>query len=176
MKPAALPFILAAFMVAPAFAQSAAEKSGVNSLIGVAPKTEDFVMEAATSDMFEIESSKLAVERSDAPTKSFAEQMIADHQKTTDALKALVASGNVKAALPSAMTSSQEKELNTLKGLQGVDFTKQYHSDQEDAHKQAVDLFKRYGNEGDNPALKAWAADTRPALEQHLQMAKDLNE
>lgn len=63
MKTAAtLSFVLAAFTVAPAFAQSAAEKSGVNSLIGVAPKTEDFVTVAATSDMFEIESSKLAVE------------------------------------------------------------------------------------------------------------------
>ncbi len=71
MKTAALPCVLSALIVTPAFAQSAAEKSGVNSLIGVAPKTEDFVTEAATSDMFEIESSKLAVQRSDAATKSF---------------------------------------------------------------------------------------------------------
>ncbi len=49
-------------MSTPTFAQTAAEKTGVNSLIGVAPKTEDFVMEAATSDMFEIESSKLAAD------------------------------------------------------------------------------------------------------------------
>ncbi|OWW02386.1 DUF305 domain-containing protein [Rhizobium sp. R72] len=175
MKTVALSCVLTALMMAPALAQSAAEKSGVNSLIGVAPKTEDFVTEAATSDMFEIESSKLAVERSDAATKSFAEQMITDHQKTTEALKGLVASGNVKATLPAAMTSSQAEMLKTLNGLQGQDFTKQYHSDQEDAHKQAVDLFKRYGDEGDNPALKAWAVSMRPALEHHLQMAKDLN-
>ncbi|MBB4237232.1 hypothetical protein GGD57_003832 [Rhizobium esperanzae] len=38
-----------------------------------------------------------------------------------------------------------------------------------------VDLFKRYSDEGDNPGLKAWAASTRPVLEHHLQMAKDLN-
>lgn len=48
-----------------AFAQSAAESTGVNSLLGSAPKTEDFVAEAATSDLFEIASSKLAVERAD---------------------------------------------------------------------------------------------------------------
>lgn len=48
-----------------AFAQSAAESTGVNSLMGNAPKTEDFVTEAATSDMFEIASSKLAVEKAD---------------------------------------------------------------------------------------------------------------
>ena len=167
---------LAVMLAAPAFAQSAAEKTGVNSVMGVAPKTEDFVTEAAASDMFEIESSKLAVERSQDPaTKTFAQQMIADHTKTSDELKALVSGGKVKAMLPTAMSSAQQSMLDDLKKLNGDDFTKQYHSDQEDAHEDAVDLFKRYGDEGDNADLKAWAAKTRPALEHHLMMAKDMN-
>ena len=166
---------LALSLAVPAFAQSAAEKTGVNSLIGVPPKTEDFVQEAAASDMFEIASSKLAAERGDDATKAFAQQMVADHQKTSDELKALVSSGKVKATFPSAMTSEQQSMLDKLNGLQGDDFNKQYHSDQESAHEDAVDLFKRYGDEGDNPELKAWAAATRPALEQHLQMAEELN-
>jgi putative membrane protein len=157
------------------FAQSAAEKTGVNSVMGMAPKTEDFVLEAASSDMFEIESSKLALERVDDKTKTFAQQMLADHQKTSEELKAMIANGKVKAAAPASMTSSHKSMLNDLSKLQGDDFTKQYHSDQEDVHEEAVDLFKRYGEEGDNPELKAWAAKTRPALEHHLQMAKDLN-
>jgi putative membrane protein len=172
------PFLIAGLAVliaSPVLAQTAAEKTGVNSVLGVAPKTEDFVAEAATSDMFEIESSKLAIARSDASTKAFAEQMVKDHQKTTQELKALVSSGKVSAKIPQAMTSGQQSMLDKLKGLQGEDFTKQYHSDQEDAHEDAVDLFKRYGDEGDNADLKAWAANTRPALEHHLQMAKDLN-
>ncbi|RUM23940.1 DUF4142 domain-containing protein [Rhizobium vallis] len=166
---------LALSLAVPAFAQSTAEKTGVNSLIGIPPKTGDFVQEAATSDMFEIASSKLALERGDDTTKAFAQQMVTDHQKTTEELKALVSSGNVKAALPSAMTSDQQSMLEKLNGLQGKDFNKQYHSDQESAHEDAVDLFKRYGNEGDDPQLKAWAASTRPALEHHLEMAKELN-
>ncbi|TWF43363.1 DUF4142 domain-containing protein [Neorhizobium alkalisoli] len=166
---------LALLFASPVLAQSAAEKTGVNSVLGVAPKTEDFVAEAATSDMFEIESSKLALERSDAATKTFAQQMIADHEKTTGELKGLVSSGKVKATIPAAMTSSQQDMLDKLKGLQGDDFTKQYHSDQQSAHEDAVDLFKRYGDGGDNADLKAWAAATRPALEHHLQMATDLN-
>jgi putative membrane protein len=158
-----------------AFAQTAAEKTGVNSLIGVAPKTEDFVTEAATSDMFEIASSKLAVERADPATKTFAQQMIADHQKTSSEMKQLVDSGRVTAPLPADMTSSQKSMLDKLNGLQGDDFSKQYHSDQVLAHKDAVDLFKRYGDDGDNADLKAWAASTRPALEHHLMMAQDLD-
>ncbi|MBY2926485.1 DUF4142 domain-containing protein [Rhizobium leguminosarum] len=166
---------LAISLAGPVLAQSAAEKSGVNSLIGVAPKTEDFVQEAATNDMFEIESSKLAVDRGDAATKTFAQQMVTDHEKTSSELKALISAGKVKAQLPSAMTSAQQDMLDKLKGLQGDDFIKQYHSDQESAHEDAVDLFKRYGEGGDNAELKAWAASTRPALEHHLQMAEDLN-
>jgi putative membrane protein len=156
-------------------AQSAAEKTGVNSLIGVAPKTADFVQEAATSDMFEIESSKLALERGDAATKAFAQQMVTDHEKTSSELKALISGGKVQAQLPAAMTSAQQDMLDKLKGLQGDDFIKQYHSDQKSAHEDAVDLFKRYGEGGDNPELKAWAASTKPALEHHLQMAEGLD-
>ncbi len=89
-------------------AQSTAEKTGVNSVIGVAPKTEDFVLEAASSDMFEIESSKLAVERANEKTKPFAQQMLTDHQKTADELKALVTSGKAKATIPTAMSSAHQ--------------------------------------------------------------------
>ncbi|MFS2153297.1 DUF4142 domain-containing protein [Rhizobium sp. Rhizsp42] len=167
---------LAILFTSPVLAQSAAEKTGVNSVMGVAPRTEDFVTEVASSDMFEIESSKLAVERSqDAATKTFAQQMISDHMKTSAELKAMIDGGKVKAAIPSAMSSAQQSMLDDLKKLNGDDFTKRYHSDQEDAHEDAVDLFKRYGDEGENAELKAWAAKTRPALEHHLTMAKDLN-
>ncbi|TDW16169.1 uncharacterized protein DUF4142 [Rhizobium azibense] len=51
--------------------------------------------------------------------------------------------------------------LDKLKGPQGDDFIKQYHSDQESAHEDAIDLFKRYREGGDNAELKAWAASTR---------------
>lgn len=167
--------IIVAAAGSPVFAQSATEKTGVNSLLGVAPKTEDFVTEAASSDMFEIESSKLALERSDDKTKAFAQQMLIDHQQTSDELKGLVTAGKVKATIPTAMSSSHQNMLEDLKKLNGSDFTKEYQSDQEDVHEDAVDLFKRYGEEGENADLKAWAGKTRPALEHHLQMATELN-
>src|SRR5205085_10566289 len=51
--------VLGAAMI-PGFAQSLPEKTGVNQAMGIAPKTQDFVTEAAQSDMLEIASSKLA--------------------------------------------------------------------------------------------------------------------
>ena len=166
---------VAALMATTAFAQSAAESSGLNSVTGTPPKTEDFVMEAASSDMFEIESSKLAVERADEETKAFAQQMITDHQKTYDELKQLVEGGQVQATIPSSMMEAHQEQLADLQALQGDEFTEAYKDAQEDVHEDAVDLFQRYGSEGDNAELKAWAAKTVPALEHHLQMAEELN-
>lgn len=161
----------------PAFAQSAAESSGMNSVAGVPPKTADFVLEAASSDMFEIESSKLALENAaDDATKSFAQKMIEDHQKTSAELKQLVEGGKVEAQIPTEMTDAHKKMLEDLKALKGEEFTEEYRSAQEDVHEDAVDLFKRYGSEGDNAELKAWAAKTAPALEHHLKSAEELNE
>jgi putative membrane protein len=165
---------LAAFTVTGAGAQSIPEKSGVNSVLGIAPKTEDFVKELAVSDMFEIGSSKLAVERGDADSKAFAEKMIKDHTETTSELKELVSSGKVKADLPSAMDSAHQSKLDKLKSLNGADFNKQYDADQVSAHKDAVSLFERYAKGGDNDALKAFAAKTLPHLQGHLKMAQDL--
>jgi putative membrane protein len=125
--------------------------------------------------MFEIESSKLAMERSDAATKAFAQQMITDHEKTTADLKGLAANGKVKADLPSAMTDKQQSKLNDLKALQGDDFNKQYHAVQVDAHEDEADLFKRYGDKGEQADLKSWAAATLPHLQHHLDMANGLN-
>jgi putative membrane protein len=65
--------------------------------------------------------------------------------------------------------------LDKLKGLNGDDFTKQYHDNQVTAHKDAVSLFQRYGKGGDNDQIKNWASKTVPALEHHLQMAQDLD-
>ncbi|PTM97331.1 DUF4142 domain-containing protein [Mycoplana dimorpha] len=157
-----------------ALAQSATEKTGVNSLLGVAPSTQDFVNEASMSDMFEIASSNLALERADGATKDFAQEMVQDHQKTTTELQQLIKDGKVKATPASAMSDDQKSKLDNLKQLQRSDFVKRYQDDQVKAHKDAVDLFKRYADGGDNQDLKAWAANTLPTLQHHLAMAQDL--
>jgi putative membrane protein len=161
-------------LAAPAFAQSAGEKTGVNSALGIAPTTADFVKEVAISDMFEIQSSKLAEEKGNASEKTFASQMVTDHTKTSTELKGLVSSGKVKADVPAALDSSHQSKLDKLKGESGNDFSSGYNSDQVSAHKDAVSLFERYAKGGDNADLKDWAGKTLPALQHHLDMAQSL--
>lgn len=140
-------------------------------MVGAAPSTQDFVTQAAISDMFEIESSKLAQQKSTKDTiKSFASQMVADHTKTSQELK----SAATGVQIPADMDSSHQSKLDKLRGLNGADFDKQYISDQQSAHKDAVSLFDRYAKSGDNAGLKAWAGKTLPVLQHHKDMADKL--
>jgi putative membrane protein len=161
-------------LATPVMAQSIGEKTGVNSALGVSPTTADFVKEAAISDMFEIQSSQFAQERGNAREKTFAATMIKDHTKTTDDLKSMVSSGEVKAELPTALDSPHQSQLDKLKSLKDADFSSRYDQDQLSGHKDAVSLFERYAKSGDNPQLKDWAGKTLPTLRHHLEMAQDL--
>src|SRR6185503_16833162 len=167
--------LLALAAAAPSFAQSVPEKTGVNQALGVASNTQDFVTLVAQSDMLEIQSSKLALQKSDsAKTKTFAQKMIDDHTKTSTELKGLVSNGKVKASAPSGLDKAHQDKLDKLAKLQGKDFTKRYNDMQVSAHKDAVSLFERYGKDGDNADLKSFAGKTLPHLQEHLKMAQDL--
>jgi putative membrane protein len=157
-----------------ALAQSAGEKTGVNSALGIAPKTEDFIKEAAMSDMLEIEAAKIAQQKGNATEKTFAAQMISDHTKTSSELKGMV-SGDMKAALPNALDDSSQKKLDKLRDAKPEDFAAEYDPMQVSAHKDATSLFERYAKGGDDPKLKDWAGQTLPALQHHLEMAQDMN-
>ncbi len=174
MKKLLLAGAAALLLSSPALAQSLSEKSGVNSTLGITPKTQDFVTEAANSDMLEIDSSKLAVDNGNAKIKPFAEKMVSDHTATSSELKDLVGGGKTNVELPTSLDKTHQSKLDKLKGLKGADFVKQYEDMQVSAHKDAVSLFERYSKGGDNAALKAFAAKTLPHLQEHLTMAQNL--
>jgi putative membrane protein len=141
-----------------------------------APRAQEFVNKVAVSDMFEIQSSQLALteKQPDKDTKPFAQRMVKDHQKTTAELKKLVDSGRVQAKLPTALDSDHQQMLDELKGKTGKDFDQSYDQIQVKAHEDAVALFEAYAREGDNADLKKWAVATLPHLKQHLKMSQKL--
>ena len=159
-----------------AFAQSVGEKTGVNSTLGISPTTQDFVTEAANSDILELAAAKLAEAKGNADEKKFAEQMTTDHTQTSRDLKALVDGGDVRANIPVKLDSAGQKKLDELSDAKPQDFSGYYDPMQVSAHKDAVSLFERYAKSGDNPKLKDWAAKTLPVLQHHLEMAQSLNE
>ncbi|PHY94805.1 hypothetical protein CSR02_04310 [Acetobacter pomorum] len=166
-------FLAAALCVAtPVFAQSLPERTGINSVMGIAPKTDDFIRSVVWSDLFEIQSSQLAL--SEPSLKDFASKMIEDHHKTSAELKQILSDNNITNTLPVDTDDLSQKKLETLHTLHGQSFVRQYRDDQISAHENALSLFQRYAKNGDNPALKKWAAETVPTLEEHLRLAKNL--
>ena len=154
--------LVVSLLYSPAMAQTAA------------PSAQDFVTKVAISDMFEIQSSQLALtKQADTDTKPFAEKMIQDHQKTSSELKALVDGGKVKATLPTALDTQHQKMLDELKAKN--DFDASYDQTQLKAHQDAVALFEAYAKSGDNAELKGWAGQTLPHLKEHLRRRKSSN-
>ncbi|MBX7247474.1 MAG: DUF4142 domain-containing protein [Caulobacteraceae bacterium] len=131
--------------------------------------SEGFVSNAAIANMYEIEAAKLAQSRSrNAKVKEVAAKILADHTKAGDEMKA-AAQGMT---LPTALDERHQGMIDNLKGASDAEFDQVYLDQQEAAHNEAITLFGTYADNGDNAALKAFAAKTRPALEMHLQMVQ----
>ena len=146
-----------------AFAQSVGERTGVNSALGIAPKTEDFLKEAATSDMLEVDAAKIAQQKGNADEKQFTQQMVTDDTKTSNELRGMVPA-DMKSALPTSLDGSSQKQLDKRRDIAG-----QYDPMQVSAHKDAVSLFERYAKGGEDPKLKDWAGKTLPPFNTTLR-------
>ena len=176
MKKLALVLAATTMLSSAAFAETIGEKTGVNSALGVAPTTADFVKEAATSDMLEIAAAKVAEQKGNAAEKTFAAEMITDHTKWSEAMKSLIASGDVKAQAPTSLDSSAQSKLDDLNKAKPEDFAATYDPMQVSAHKDAVSLFERYSKGGENAKLKDLAGKTLPGIQHHLDMAEKLDQ
>jgi putative membrane protein len=136
---------------------------------------ETFANAAAASDMFEIESSKLAASKAgSAKVKRFAEEMIKAHSDSTAKLKTAAGAASPAITPEAQMTPIQQQTLSDLAGKTGADFDTAYAKAQVDAHQMTLDALKTYSANGDVPSLKSFAAELVPIVTAHLNMAKTL--
>jgi putative membrane protein len=157
----------------PAYAQTSTQPDH-GAQATTSPTTRQFVEKVATSDMFEVESSRLAVEKSSADAvKQFARKMVADHTKTSNELKPMVQKMQ-GVQLPTELDAPHRQKLDQLRSASGVHFDRQYRTEQIEAHQTAVKLFDDFAKNGDNGDLKSWAQRTLPDLQHHLQQAQAL--
>jgi len=128
----------------------------------------------AGANFFEIESSKVALEKSASKdVKAFAQQMIDDHTKAGEKL-ASVLKGEGMPLPPRDLSPKQATAMEMLKSAEGKEFDAAYVQVQTDAHVGAVSLFKAYAANPDDAALGAFAKETLPTLEKHLEHVKML--
>jgi putative membrane protein len=128
--------------------------------------TADFAEAAAASDQFEIRSSEIAKERSKSDdVKRFADQMIRDHEKSTKDLKTALGD---KPRSGARLMPKQAAMLKQLRNGKASEFDALYVDMQAHSHMEAVALFRTYSGNGDDAKVKAFAKETRPVVEQHL--------
>lgn len=138
--------------------------------------TKGFVTAAAVSDMYEVAAGRLAATRARSPeVKAFAQQMVDAHTKTTATLKSILATGKINVSPPTVLDNRRQGMLDNLKGAAAADFDHRYMVQQVAAHREANALFDGYAKDGDNSAVKDFAAKTHHDIAMHLKMAEDLN-
>ena len=99
--------------------------------------------------------------------------MIRDHSRTTAALKAIAAQ-SPGLRPPEKMDAAHRGMLEQLHGVAKRDLNSLYASLQVQGHEDAVALFSNYAAHGSNGKLRRFARKTLPALQHHLDMARQL--
>jgi putative membrane protein len=134
-----------------------------------------FMKDAAESGLAEVQASQLAAQNAaNTQVKSFADQMVQDHTKANDELKALAA--QKKLDLPTEPSLMERGELKTLKDDKGEKFDKRYADHYGvKAHEKTIKLFEKEVKDGKDADVKAWAEKTLPTLRHHLDMARDMD-
>lgn len=129
----------------------------------------DFASTVAASDMFEIESGKLAAAQgSTEEIKSFGRQLQADHQKSTSNLKAAASRASPPITPSPSLTPEQQADLDALRGASGAEFDRLFHEQQVKAHQKALGVLQSYAQGGDSEPLKTFADTAAAAVRMHL--------
>ena len=152
-----------------------------NNLVGnetaavVAMAAADFASTIAASDMFEIESGKLAAEKgTSAEIKDFGTMLQADHKKSTDELKAAGAKAEPAITPAPTLTGEQQANLDKLKAASGAEFDRMFAEQQVAAHQKALDALRAYSAGGDAQPLREFATKAATVVEGHLEKARGL--
>jgi putative membrane protein len=136
---------------------------------------QSFANTAASSDAFEIETSRLAADKgTSAKIKTFAQNMIKAHTESTAKLKTAAAAATPPVTPAPQLSAQQQQTLTELQGKSGADFDTAYAKAQVDAHQMTLDALKAYSASGDVPSLKKFATELVPIVTAHLNMAKGL--
>jgi len=139
---------------------------------GVSDKDANFMKEAASIGMMEVEAGKLAKDQASSPkVKEFADAMVQDHGKNNDELKQVAEAKGV--TLPTSPEGKPKMDLDSLKSKSGADFDKAYAAANVKGHQDAIAKFQKAAKSSD-AEVKAFAEKTLPTLKHHLEMAKSM--
>ena len=133
-----------------------------------------YIEMAASSDMFEIQSGQLAMQRAcDPAVRGFAQHIITDHTRMSNMMMSTARSNNLPPP-PMGLAQHHAAMLQRLQAAPAQGFDAAFRAEQIAAHEEALGLHRGYAEDGDHPALRGLAQQAIPAIEMHLQHAQTL--
>ena len=149
------------------------ESSPVSSEAQAAMTDLAFAKDAARGGMAEIKLGKLAEDSgSSEAVKTFGTRMVAEHTKAGDKLKEAAAQEHI--TLPTDLAAKDQATYDRLSKLSGADFDRAYAQDMVKDHQQDLQAFQREANRGNDAAIRGFASQTVPMIQQHLEQAKEM--
>jgi putative membrane protein len=128
-----------------------------------------FLQDAAIANIFEIEASSLAIQRSSDPfVIEFSKEMIIDHQMLLEELKTLATSKNVE--LANELPLNLQHELNRLSNQNGANFDAAFQNAQTSGHTALSLQFKSEIENGNDDDVKAYTVKALPMIDMHYRM------
>jgi putative membrane protein len=126
-----------------------------------------FAIRAAQGGLAEIKLGRLAAEKgSAADVKAFGQQMVDDHGKANQQLKAAAESEGM--TLPSDVNGKQQVMYDRLSKLSGAQFDAAYVKDMLMDHEEDVKDFKKESESGRDEKFRSFASQTLPVIQGHL--------
>lgn len=140
------------------------------------PTPEEFAQSVAQSDGYELAAARAALTESRSPqVRAFADQMMADHTRTAQALADAAKASGLAPPRPH-VGADQGRFLASLQSLRGAEFDREYARQQVMAHTSALTTVRGYADKGTDPNLRRAAAAAAPVIEHHLQMARQMKD
>lgn len=129
--------------------------------------TQTYLNQAAGADMFEIESSQLALQKSrDPAVQALARKMVEDHTRSSAKMKAV---GDAVGMKPqnNRVGGVAAQQLSQLRNASGTEFDRMYMDMQARAHEQAYNIHSGYAAHGETPQLRTLASEMATLIQQH---------
>ncbi len=132
-----------------------------------------FLKMAAETSMTEANLGQTAENQAaNAGVKSFAQKLVQDETKAYQNLRAVA--GKAGANVPDGINIAKNPTAEQLLRLKGQRFDRQFLQDEIRTDQRTIAVFKREAQHGQDAAVKSYASQSIPALEDHLRQAETL--
>jgi putative membrane protein len=133
----------------------------------------EFMTKAASGGMLEVQLGQQVAQKATTPeAKQFAQQMVTDHTKGNNELKALAAQKNI--TLPTTLGEDQQKIYDDVLAEKGADLDRKYVSAMLTDHQEDIKEYQGAVTQSSDTDIKAYAQKNLPMLQMHLGMLQKM--